>query len=189
MKNSNMLALTVTTALLSGFLYGAPFEVDVAHSSVGFKIKHLMISNVKGNFSTFSGNYDLENGMLKSLDGTIETNSINTGIDKRDNHLRSADFFDVAKYPQMTFKMTSFDGDKVTGDLTIHGVTKSVTLEAEISGTVKDPWGSMRSSISLEGTIKRSDFGLTWNQALEAGGVVVGDEVKMSIELEGIEKK
>lgn len=189
MKTNKLLLSTVAATLLSGFLYAAPFDVDVSHSSVGFKIKHLMISNVKGNFSTFTGTYDLDNGVLKSLEGTVDTATIDTGIEKRDNHLRSADFFDAAKYPQMTFKMTSSEADKVTGDLTIHGVTKSVTLDAEISGTVKDPWGNMRSSISLEGEIKRSDFGLTWNQALEAGGVVVGDEVKLSIELEGIEKK
>lgn len=189
MKISKLLTSAAVAAMLSGFLYGAPFEVDIEHSNVGFKIKHLMISNVKGHFSKFSGTYDLDNGVLKSLNGTIETASIDTGIEKRDNHLRSADFFEVEKYPQITFKMTSFKEEEVTGDLTIHGVTKSVTLEAEVSGAVKDPWGNMRSGISLEGEIKRSDFGLKWNEVLEAGGVVVGDEVKLSIELEGIEKK
>lgn len=189
MKIFKILTSVAAAAILSGFLYGAPFEVDIEHSSVGFKIKHLMISNVKGHFSKFSGTYDLDNGVLKSLNGTIETASIDTGIEKRDNHLRSADFFEVEKYPQITFKMTSFKDEEVTGDLTIHGVIKSVTLEAEVSGAVKDPWGNMRSAVSLEGEIKRSDFGLKWNEALEAGGVVVGDEVKISIELEGIEKK
>ena len=190
MKISKILTNGAVFAILSGFLYGAPFEVDIEHSSVGFKIKHLMISNVKGHFSRFNGTYDLDNGILKSLNGTIEAASIDTGIEKRDNHLRSADFLEVEKYPQITFKMTSFkDGDEVSGDLTIHGVTKSVTLEAEISDAIKDPMGNTRSGISLEGKIKRSDFGLTWNKALEAGGVVVGDEVRLSIELEGIEKK
>jgi polyisoprenoid-binding protein YceI len=189
MKTERFFKRVATAVLLTGMLNAAPYDVDIAHSSVGFKIKHLMISNVKGNFAEFSGSYDLEGGKLKALDGSIKASSIDTGIDKRDTHLKSADFFDVAKFPDITFKMTSFSGEKLTGDLTIHGVTKSVTLESEVSGTIKDPWGKTRSSISLNGTINRSDYGLTWNKALEAGGVVVGDEVKLSIELEGIAKE
>ncbi len=189
MKKERFFKRLTAAVLLSGMLYATPFDVDIAHSSVGFKIKHLMISNVKGNFAEFSGSYDLEEGKLKALEGTIKAASIDTGIDKRDDHLRSADFFDAAKFPEITFKMVSAVAGKMTGDLTIHGVTKSVTLDAEVSGTIKDPWGSERSSVSLSGTINRGDFGLKWNKALEAGGVVVGEEVTISVELEGIAKK
>ena len=188
MKPSRLIASAAAFLMAGGLLFGAPYTVDVSHSSVGFKIKHLMISNVTGNFSRFSGSYDLESGVLKSLEGHIEAASVDTGVEKRDDHLRSPDFFDAARYPDITFTMTGVSGDTLTGDLTLHGVTRSVTLEAEVSGVVKDPWGNTRSSISLSGKIKRSDFGLTWNKALETGGVVVGDEVKLSVELEGIAK-
>ena len=189
MKLTKLITTLFATILMSGMLHASQYEVDISHSSVGFKIKHLMISNVKGNFTKFTGTYELDKGLLKSLEGTIEASSIDTGIEKRDNHLRSADFFEVAKYPAITFKMLSYKEGMLTGELTIHGVTQTVTLETEVSGTIKDPWGNVRSSISLNGEIKRSDYDLKWNQALEAGGVVVGDEVKLSIELEGIAKK
>ena len=188
MRTSRLLSAAAALLLASGTLFAVPFDVDPAHSSVEFKVRHLMISNVKGEFDAFSGTYDLEKGTLKSLSGKIDAASVDTGIDKRDAHLKSPDFFDVAKYPAITFVMTKFDGKSVTGDLTIHGVTRSVTLDAEVSGTVKDPWGGTRSSVSLSGSIKRSDFGLKYNQVLEAGGVAVGDEVKLSVELEGIAK-
>lgn len=188
MKPTRLLSAAAALMLTAGALFAAPFEVDPTHSSVSFKVRHLMISNVTGKFDTFSGSYDLEGGKLLALTGTIDTASVDTGIEKRDAHLKSADFFDAAKYPKITFKMTKFDGDKVTGDLTMHGVTRSVTLDADVSGTIKDPWGLTRSSVSLEGKLKRSDFGLTYNQALEAGGVAVGDEIKIAVELEGIAK-
>lgn len=188
MKPSRLLVAASALALTSGLLFGASYSVDPAHSGVSFKVKHLMISNVKGDFTRFSGSYDLEKGVLKSLEGTVEAASVDTGIEKRDDHLRSDDFFDVAKYPEITFKMTRFNGDTVTGDLTLHGVTRSVTLDADVSGTVKDPWGNVRSGVSLSGAVKRSDFGLTWNKALETGGVVVGDDIRITVELEGIAK-
>ncbi len=188
MKPNKLIAAAAAMALSSSLLLAAPFGVDAAHSSVGFKIKHLMISNVTGTFNAFSGSYDLEKGALKALEGHIKVASIDTGIEKRDAHLRAPDFFDVEKYPEITFVMTSFGGDSVTGDLTIRGVTRSVTLDAEVSGTVTDPWGGTRSSVSLSGAIKRSDFGMTWNKAMETGGIVVGDKVKLMIEIEGIAK-
>ncbi len=175
--------------LTSGALFAAPFTVDPVHSTVGFKVRHMMISNVIGKFDKFSGTYDLEDGKLLSLNGTVETASVDTGVEKRDADLKSANFFNVAKYPEMTFKMTAFDGKSVTGELTMHGVTRPLTLEAEVSGTIKDPWGNTRSSISLSGKLKRSDFGLTYNPLLETGGVIVGDEIKLSIDLEGIADK
>ncbi|UFS61532.1 YceI family protein [Sulfurimonas sp. HSL-3221] len=185
---TRMLGAAAALSLSTSLLLGAVYDVDPTHSNVGFKIRHMMISNVNGRFAEFSGNYDLEGKVLKALSGTIKSASVDTDNAKRDDHLRSADFFDVAKYPEITFTMTSFDGDSVTGELTIHGVTRTVTLEAEVSGTIKDPWGMTRSSIILEGSIKRSDFGLTYNQVLEAGGVALSDKVKITIELEGIAK-
>ena len=130
------------TMLVSGFLLGsvslfaAPYSVDVSHSSVGFKIKHMMISTVSGNFSGFNGSYDLEKGVLKSLTATIKTDTINTGIKKRDEHLRSADFFDVSKFPEMTFTMNAQQGNKITGDLSIHGITKKVELTMDMGGEI-----------------------------------------------------
>lgn len=188
MKPAKLLSAAAALLLTSGLLMGATYDVDPSHSSVGFKVKHLMISNVKGHFNTFSGSYDMENGKLTALTGTVEAASIDTGIEKRDNHLRSADFFDAAKYPQITFKMTKFEGDTVTGELTMHGVTLPVTLQSEVSGPIKDPWGMTRSSVSLSGKVNRMDYGLKYNQVLEAGGVAVGNEITLSVELEGIAK-
>jgi polyisoprenoid-binding protein YceI len=169
-------------------LFAVPYSVDVAHTSVGFKVKHMMISTVSGNFSGFSGSYDLDKGVLKSLTATIKADTIDTGIAKRDEHLRSADFFDVKKFPDMTFKMITQQGNKLTGDLTIHGITKKVELTVEMGGEVTDPWGDKRSGFILTGSVNRKDYGLIWNKAMEAGGVVVGEEVKIIIEVEGIKK-
>lgn len=186
--STSLIAASAALVLGSGSLFGALYNVDASHSSVGFKVKHMMISNVSGNFLKFGGSYDLDEGTLKALEGTIEVGSIDTGIEKRDAHLKNEDFFDAAKHPEITFVMKTFDGDSVTGDLTMHGVTRSVTLDAEVSGTITDPWGNVRSAVALNGSIKRSDFGLNWNKALETGGVVVGDKIKLDIELEGIAK-
>ncbi len=184
---SRFIATVVSSLLLGSLsLFAAPYSVDPAHSSIGFKVKHMMISTVSGNFSSFSGAYDLDKGKLKSLSGTVKTSTVNTGILKRDDHLRSADFFDVAVYPEMTFAMTSHKGKKVTGNLSIHGITKVVTMDIDMGGEITDPWGNKRSGFVLTGVLNRKDFGLNWNKAIEAGGVVVGDEVKMMIEIEGI---
>lgn len=178
--------------VLAGLLIGstaasaALYKVDVSHSTVGFKVKHMMISTVSGKFANFSGSYELEKGVFKSLKGDIKTTSIDTGIAKRDDHLRAPDFFDVAKYGDITFVMTSATKDKMTGNLTIRGITKKVTLDIDMGGTVEDPWGNQRSGFVLTGQINRKDFGLNWNKAIEAGGVVVGDEVKLIVEIEGI---
>ncbi|MDP1784460.1 MAG: YceI family protein [Sulfuricurvum sp.] len=187
MKNRFITAMVSGLLLGSVSLFGAPYSVDTSHSSVGFKVKHMMISTVSGNFSGFSGSYDLQKGVLKSLSGTVKTNTINTGITKRDDHLRSADFFDAAQYPEIAFTMVSHKGKKVTGDLSMHGVTKKVTLDIDMGGEVMDPMGNKRSGFVLSGSVNRKDFGLNWNKAMEAGGVVVGEEVKMIIEVEGIE--
>lgn len=180
---------TIAAALVLGstLLSASPYTVDMSHSSVGFKVKHMMISTVSGNFSGFTGSYDLEKGVLKSLNGTIKTATINTGIAKRDDHLRSGDFFDAAKYPEITFTMLSHKGSKVTGNLNMHGVTKKVTLDMEMGGVIEDPNGNVRSGFILTGSINRKDFGLNWNKSMDAGGVVVSDEVKLIIEIEGME--
>lgn len=186
----NMIARSVLilgAAVLT--LSAGTYRVDPSHSEIGFKVKHLMISNVKGKFDTFEGTFGLTEGKLSGLDGVVETASINTENDKRDNHLRSPDFFDAAKYPKMTMRLLSVKGEKAEVELTIRDVTKKVTLEVEMGGEVDDPWGNHRAGLELSGRINRQDFGLRWNKALETGGVVVGDEVKMTIALEGIEQK
>ncbi|MEF3192119.1 MAG: YceI family protein [Campylobacterales bacterium] len=181
------------TALVAATLglYAGEYTLDTTHSSVGFSIKHLGISNVKGYFGKFHGSYvlDEKSNILKALKGEVEVASIDTKEPKRDDHLRSADFFDVAKFPKMTFEMTKYQGKgkrgKVFGNLTIKGVTKPVVFYADIGGSAVDPWGNQKSSLSLTGEINRKDFGLNWNKLLETGGFVVGDKVKIIIELEG----
>lgn len=181
-----LIALALTSSLFAG-----SYGIDVAHSSVGFKVKHLMISNVKGNFKEFSGEfeYDEKRDKLLSLKGIIKADSIDTDIEKRDDHLRSADFFDVSNHPEITFVLTKISGEKAYGELTMRGVTKNVTLEYDKGGSIKDPWGNTRFGFSLEGKINRKDFGLKWNKILEGGGITVGEVIKLDIEIEGILKK
>jgi len=147
-----------------------------------------MISNVKGSFDTFEGKfeYDEKSKTLKSLEGSVDVNSINTANAKRDAHLKNEDFFDVKKYPNITFKLSNVEGDEATGTLTMHGVSKEIKLELENNGMVKDPWGNTRVGLSLSGKINRYDFGLKYNKVLEAGGLTIGEKVKLEIELEGI---
>lgn len=188
MKKSLMATVLAGVLIGSSMVSAAVYKVDVSHSTVGFKVKHMMVSTVTGKFGNFNGLYDLDKGKFKSLSGQIKADSVDTGIQKRDDHLRSADFFDTAKFGDITFTMTSATKTKMTGDLSIHGITKKVTLDIEMGGVVEDPNGNMRSGFVLTGMIKRKDFGLSWNKAMEAGGVVVGDEVKLIVEIEGIEE-
>jgi polyisoprenoid-binding protein YceI len=170
----------------------ATWNIDPDHTNVGFKVKHLMVSNVKGNFEKFTGTVDLnEKDITKSkVEVSIDTKSVNTNVVKRDDDLRSPNFLDVAKYPVMTFtsKKVAKAGKgklKVTGDLNLHGVTKEVVLDVEgPSAESKDPWGNIRKGASATTKINRKDFGLTWNKTLETGGVLVGDEVQISLEVE-----
>lgn len=182
-------ALLLASLLGAATLFAGTYNVDPDHSNVAFKVKHMMISNVKGQFDKFSGSfvYDEKTKTLQSLQGVVDVNSISTDNAKRDAHLKSADFFDVAKYPKMTMTLTKVKGDYAYVKLTIHGITKDVKMELETSGMViKDPWGNVRTGLSLSGKVNRKDFGLNWNQLIEAGGVMVGDRVKISVELEGI---
>lgn len=168
------------------------YQIDPAHSSLQFSIRHLMVSNVRGSFTGVHGTvlFDTDHPENSTVEAEIDVNTIATNDEKRDAHLKSADFFDTAQFPQMKFRSTGVqkkgsDRYTVTGDLTLHGVTKPVTLEVEdVTEEAKDPWGNSRIGASVKAKLKRSDFGLNWNAALEAGGVLVGDEVKLDFELE-----
>ena len=176
-------------------LQAAEFSIDPAHSSVGFNVRHI-VSHVKGQFNEFSGafTYDPKAPEKSSVEAVIQTKSINTNMDKRDGHLRSPDFFDVAKYPTMTFKSASVKSAgpgklDVAGTLTLHGVSKPVVLSVQGGDMAKDPWGGTRTGFSATTTINRKDFGMTWNQTLDNGGLLVGDDVKIDIEVEAVAKK
>ena len=158
--------------------------IDQAHSEIGFKVKHLMISTVKGNIGTFSGGVD-EDG---TVNVSMNLNSINTGNLDRDNHLKSADFFNVEEYPVMTFNGTmTEDMTSVVGEITIKGVRKEVTLDVDYNGNSMDPWGNTKHGWEISTSINRTDFGLTWNAPLETGGVLVSEEVKLNIDLQMME--
>ena len=167
------------------------WNLDTTHSAAEFAVKHLMISTVKGRFNSFTGTGETNaDGTLKSAELTIDVSSINTNVEARDNHLKSADFFDVAKFPQITFRSTKIEqkGFDITieGNLTMHGETKPVTLKGELTAAVTDPWGNQRSALAVSAKINRKDWGLHWNQALEAGGWAVGEDVKLNVEFEAV---
>lgn len=171
------------------------WNIDATHSHVTFAVRHMMVSTVKGRFSMLSGtlNIDDANPDKSWVDAEVDTASIDTGDPNRDNHLRAPDFFDVEKYPRMTFKSTKIEpaGNneyKVTGDLTLHGVTKPVVLNVEYSGQIKDPYGFQRAGFNAKTKISRKEWGLTWHTLLETGGAVVGDEVKIELDVEAIAK-
>lgn len=162
------------------------YSIDPTHTAVEFGVKHLMISTVRGRFGDVKGTVEIGDQGTAKLDISIGTASVNTGVDGRDTHLRSADFFDVEKYPEMRFVSTEAtrhgDGWRVAGDLTLHGVTRPVQLSVSEEGAGVDPWGNQKVAFSATGKINRTHFGLTWNAALETGGVLVGEEVKISID-------
>lgn len=171
------------------------WDFDLSHSSVNFHVRHLMVSKVHGRFQTWGGTLVIDNDDItrSTVNVEIDTASIDTKEEKRDAHLRSADFFDVENNPKLTFKSTSVkkvsdEELEVTGDLTIRGTTKPVVLKVENNGTVKDPWGGTRAGFSAKASISRKEFGLHWNALLETGGVVVGDKIEISLEIEAIQK-
>ncbi len=178
----------LASILAASALYAGTYNLDKSHSNVGFKVKHMMISNVTGSFNDFTGSfeYDEKTKTLKSLDGTVKVASIDTANEKRDNHLKESDFFAAEKYPEITFKLDKVEGDKAHGKLTMRGVTKDITLDLENNGSVKDPWGNTRVGLVLTGKVDRFDYGIKYNTVLEAGGLAVGKEVKLIVELEGI---
>jgi polyisoprenoid-binding protein YceI len=169
----------------------ATYKIDKSHSEVLFQVRHL-VTKVRGRFDDFEGTiaFDEGNPGASSVAVTIQATSIDTNEKDRDTHLRSGDFFDVERFPTLTFTSTSVSGGgesySVTGDLTIHGVTKQVTLPASFLGHAKDPWGNARVGFEAEITLNRKDFGLNWNAALEAGGFLVGDEIKVTLSAQAI---
>jgi polyisoprenoid-binding protein YceI len=182
------------TAAASGAV--TTWNLDPAHSAAEFKVKHMMISNVKGKFSGLTGKLTLNESDISksSVEASIPVATLNTGDEQRDGHLKSGDFFDAEKFPAMTFKSTrvvangSGEG-KVTGDLTVHGVTKQVTFEVEgPSAPGKDPWGNTRIGLSATTKINRKDFGLVWNAALETGGVLVGEDVTITLDVQFVKQ-
>lgn len=171
------------------------WAVDPTHSEIGFKVKHMMFTNVSGKFNSFTATAETEGDSFDNakFDFSADVDSVSTGNADRDGHLQSADFFDAAQNPKLTFTSTAFtkesDGEyTLTGDLTIHGVTKPVTLDAEFGGIAKDPWGNTKAGFTLTGKLNRKDFGLTWNAALETGGMLVSEDVKLAIELQFVKQ-
>lgn len=181
--------MTTQTATLTSTAVRT-LEIDRSHSEVAFQVRHLL-SKVRGRFADFAGTiaFDAANPQSSRVDVTIQARSIDTAEGDRDKHLRSADFFEVETYPTLTFTSTSVtrrgdDTYDVVGDLTIHGVTRPVTLPASFLGAAQDPWGNTRFAFEAELTLNRKDFGLSWNAALETGGFLVGDEVKVSLSIQ-----
>jgi polyisoprenoid-binding protein YceI len=167
------------------------WNIDAAHSGINFAIRHMVVSKVRGRFASFTGKLRLDDGDLtrSSVEATIDASSIDTGTAKRDEHLRSADFLDVGRFPELRFQSSRIEkvgGDRyrVVGNLTIRDVTREVTLEAEYAGRGTDPWGNERVAFAASTAIDRKDFGLGWNQALEAGGVLVGDRLEIELDVQ-----
>ena len=180
--------LGLASILSAGALYAGTYNIDPSHSNVGFKVKHMMISNVTGKFDKFNGSFEYDEKLekLKNLTGTVEVQSVNTENEKRDGHLKSSDFFNAKQYPNLTFTLDTIKGDKAYGMLTMRGVSKKVALDFEDNGMITDPWGNQRIGLALSGKVNRYDYGIKYNSAIEAGGVVVGEKVKLNIEIEGI---
>lgn len=161
------------------------WTVDPAHTEVGFVARHLMVTKVRGTFADVEGTVEVAPDVTKStVDVTVQMASVDTRSADRDTHLKSADFFDVENYPTMRFVSTSFDGEQLTGDLTIKDVTKPVTFEVEFNGEQADPWGNTKAGFEAEAEVKRADWGLTWNAAIEGGGVLVSDKIKIVLDVQ-----
>ncbi len=186
-------ALVLTIAAWAS---ASEWTVDKAHSSIGFTVSHMVISKVPGKFTDFDGNvtFDPAHPADGSVSFTIQAASISTDNEKRDSHLKSADFFDVEKYPEITFVSTKVEPGndnhyQITGDLTMRGVTKPVTFDAVLNGVVDDPWGNTKSGFTATTTINRQDFGVNWSKTLDTGGLVAGNDVDITVELELTETK
>ena len=198
-RKRNLQLITVLSVLMTipagAALAADEYNIDPAHSSVEFAVKHMVISTVKGNFADFSGvlMYDQNDPTKTSVDVVIKAASIDTNNDKRDNHLRSADFFETEKYPDITFKSTKIektkDGLTMTGTLTIRGVSKEVSMPVQLTDTMTDPWGSVRFGAETGLDINRQDYGVSWNNVMDNGGLVVSDNVKIMINVELVKKK
>jgi len=195
-SSSFALLLSVATLAPLAAASASEYSIDPSHSQAAFSVRHLMISNVRGEFGKTTGSVTVDDADItrSTVSATIDATTINTREPKRDGHLRSPDFFDTAKFPTITFKSTSVKKagkDKLTvaGDLTMHGVTKPVTLEVTLTPELKSPFGDVRRGVQATTKLNRKDFGLTWNKALETGGVVVGDEVAVTLDVELVKQQ
>ncbi len=182
--------MTTGTDIHPDYLTGT-WKLDPYHSELSFSVKHLMISKVKGTFGTFDVTIvTAEDPRESTIEATVDVASVNTGVEPRDNHLRTSDFFLVEEHPTMTFRSTGFDGDvtkgefSVTGDLTLRGVSQPVTLKGEFGGIMTDPQGNVKAGATVTGKINRHDFGVSWNNALEGGGVTLGDDVTITADIQ-----
>jgi polyisoprenoid-binding protein YceI len=195
MKSLPAAALAVAALQIPALARAANYDIDTAHSSAGFAVRHLAVSNVRGEFGKVTGvvEYDAKDPSKTRVEATIDAASVTTREPKRDEHLKSPDFFDVAQYPVITFKSTKVEkgpqGLRVKGDLTLHGVTRPVALDVQgPTQEVKDPWGNIRAGASATAKINRKDFGMSFNKTLDSGGLVVGDEVAIAIDVELVKK-
>jgi polyisoprenoid-binding protein YceI len=173
----------------------ARWDIDPDHSAIEFRVAHMVVSKTSGRFRDYRGfvEMDADAKTLKSIEATIKAESIDTNHDKRDAHLRNADFLDVERFPTITYKMKQYrkQGDTYTilGDLTLRGVTKEISLSGTFNGVTKDPWGNTRAGFSVDGTLNRKDFGMVWNKVLDSGGLVVGDDVHIHLDIECIKRR
>ena len=173
----------------------ARWNVDPEHSTIEFRVGHMLVSKTTGNFTEYQGfiDMDAEAGTVKAIEAAIKTASVTTNHAKRDAHLRNADFFDVEKYPTMTYRMKQYqetvDGYEAVGELTLRGVTKDIALTGNFNGVAKDPGGNLRAGFNAEGKLNRKDFGMVWSKTLDGGGLVVGDEVLIKLDIECIKAK
>lgn len=196
MSTTSTTATPASTATLATAATTSTWIIDPAHAELAFAVRHLMIATVRGRFGTVTGTVTVDetNPNSAKIDVTVDVGSIDTRQEMRDNHLRSPDFFDAANHPSMHFVSKRIEGDpnakfRAIGDLTIRGTTKEVVLDVVAEGRGKDPWGNDRAGFSATGKVSRESFGLLWNQALETGGVAVGDEVKLTLDFELIRQK
>ena len=189
-----LILLALALLLVTPAAFAANYQIDPTHTQIHFTVPHLVVFKVRGNFNDFAGTVeaDAASNTLSGATATIQVTSIDTRNQKRDDHLRSADFFEAAKYPEISFVSKKVDGSgsniTVTGDLTIKGITKEVVLQGGFLGATTDPWGNQRAGFEATGKLNRRDFGLLWNKTLDTGGMVVGDEIEIGLEVEAVLK-
>jgi polyisoprenoid-binding protein YceI len=193
MQIKTTLALIAEALLLSSVAYAADtYKIDPAHTSIGFSVRHLGISNVRGQFKEFAGVIVLEDGKITEASGTIQVKSVDTGVQQRDNHLRTADFFDATNYPTITFKTKRVEttGGQIVmiADFTMRGVTKELRLPVNFAGPAKDPWGNLRIGLGAKTRLNRMDYGIKYHQLLETGVLAVGEEVELEINAEAVKE-
>jgi polyisoprenoid-binding protein YceI len=193
MQLKQTLASIAAALLLSSFAYAADtYKIDPAHTSIGFSVRHLGLNNVKGQFKEFAGTIVLDDGKITEASGTIQVKSVDTRVQQRDDHLRSADFFDAAKYPTIVFKTKRIEmtGEQIVmiADFTMRGVTKELRLPARLAGPAKDPWGNLRIGLEAKTKLNRRDYGINYHQVLETGALAVGEEVELEINAEAIKE-